>query len=142
MKKFLHLVAMLFIVVAANAQQGAKIEYKSDTIDYGTTNKDDDNGLRVFEFKNTGDADLIITDVKSSCGCTVPSKPKDPIKPGQTGKIEVKYNMHAGPIRKTITVQSNAVNVTGGTVVLKLKGEVIEKEKVDVLQKKKTIMDQ
>lgn len=142
MKKFLHLVAMLFIVVAANAQQGAKIEYKSDTIDYGTTNKDDDNGLRVFEFKNTGDADLIITDVKSSCGCTVPSKPKDPIKPGQTGKIEVKYNMHAGPIRKTITVQSNAVNVTGGTVVLKLKGEVIEKDKVDVLQKKKTIMDQ
>lgn len=142
MKKFLHLAAMLFIIITANAQQGAKIEYKSDTIDYGTTNKDDDNGLRVFEFKNTGDADLVISEVKSSCGCTVPSKPKEPIKPGQTGKIEVKYNMHAGPIRKTITVQSNAVNVTGGTVVLKLKGEVIEKEKVDVLQKKKTIMDQ
>lgn len=142
MKKILLLVAVMFAGMAAYAQSGAKIEFKSDTVDYGTTNKEDDNGLRVFEFTNTGDADLIITDVKSTCGCTVPSKPKDPIKPGQTGKIEVKYNMHAGPIRKTITVQSNAVNVPEGTVALKLKGEVVEKGKVDVLEKKKSLMDQ
>jgi hypothetical protein len=72
----------------------------------------------------------------------VPSKPTAPIAPGKSDKIEVKYNMHAGPIRKTITVMSNAVNVPDGTVALKIKGEVIEKGKVDVLQKKKTMMDQ
>lgn len=142
MKRFLPLVAVLFLNVAAFAQSGAKIEFKTDTIDYGTTNKEDDNGVRVFEFKNTGNAPLIISDVKTSCGCTTPSKPTGPIAPGKSDKIEVKYNMHTGPIRKTITVISNAVNVPEGTVALKIKGEVIEKDKVDVLEKKKTMMDQ
>jgi hypothetical protein len=139
MKRILGLVAVMVISAASYAQSGAKIEFKNETIDYGTVSKDADNGLRVFEFTNTGDADLIITDVKSTCGCTVPTKPKDPIKPGKTGKIEVKYNMNPGPIRKTITVQSNAVNVEGGMVALKIKGEVIKKEEVNILQKKKTL---
>jgi hypothetical protein len=99
-------------------------------------NKEDDNGIRVFEFTNTGDAPLIITNVQSSCGCTVPSKPTEPIAPGMTGKIEVKYNMHTGPIRKTITVESNAVNVEEGRVALKIKGEVVEKPVVNLLEKK------
>ncbi|MFP9099239.1 DUF1573 domain-containing protein [Flavobacterium sp. RHBU_24] len=142
MKKILPLVAVLFLGLGVFAQTGAKIEFKTDTIDYGTTNKEDDNGVRVFEFTNTGTAPLIISDVKSSCGCTVPSKPTQPIPPGKSDKIEVKYNMHTGPIRKTITVMSNAVNVPDGTVALKIKGEVVEKDKVDVLQKKKTMMDQ
>ena len=141
MKKILGLIAFIAISTASGyAQSGAKIEFKSDTVDYGTTTKEDDNGLRVFEFTNTGDAPLIITDVKSTCGCTVPTKPKDPVAPGKTGKIEVKYNMNPGPIRKTITVQSNAVNVPGGTIALKLKGEVVKKDEVNILQKKKTII--
>jgi len=140
MKKILGLIAfMVLSTTAIYAQSGAKIDFKSDTIDYGTVSKDSDNGLRVFEFTNTGDAPLIITDVKSTCGCTVPTKPKDPIAPGKTGKIEVKYNMNPGPIRKTITVQSNAVNVPGGTVALKIKGEVVKKEEVNILQKKKAV---
>lgn len=142
MKKILFFIAVLFISIGTYAQKGPKIEFKSDTVDYGTTNKDDDNGSRVFEFTNTGDAPLIITDVKSTCGCTVPSKPKDPIAPGKSGKIEVRYNMNPGPIRKTITVQSNAVNVPDGTIALKLKGEVVKKDEVNILQKKKTLMNQ
>jgi hypothetical protein len=63
--------------------------------------------------------------VLSTCGCTVPTKPNEPIMPGKTGKIEVKYNMAPGPIRKTITVESNAVNYESGRVALKIKGEVI-----------------
>lgn len=141
MKKFLHLAVLMFISVGAYAQSGPKIEFKSDTVDYGTTNKTDDNGIRVFEFTNTGNADLVITDVKSTCGCTVPSKPIAPIKPGKTGSIQVKYDMHPGPFRKTITVQSNAINVPDGVVALKLKGEIVEKDKTEVLQKKKTMMD-
>jgi hypothetical protein len=137
MKQIL-LIAAFLVNALATGQTGAKIEFKDkdNTIDYGTVNKEDDNGIRVFEFTNTGDAPLIITNVQSSCGCTVPSKPTEPIAPGMTGKIEVKYNMHTGPIRKTITVESNAVNVEEGRVALKIKGEVVEKPVVNLLEKK------
>ena len=137
MKKVIY-IAVLLLNATVFAQVGAKIEFKDkdNTIDYGTTNKEDDNGIRVFEFTNTGDADLIVTNVQSTCGCTVPSKPTEPIPPGKTGKIEVKYNMHTGLIRKTITVESNAVNTEDGKVAIKIKGEVIEKPVVNLLEKK------
>lgn len=124
MKNILHLVTLILFSTATYAQTGAKIEFKSDTIDYGSVSKDSDNGVRVFEFTNTGTSDLIISDVKSTCTCAVPTKPKGPIAPGKSGKIEIKYNLTPGPIRKTITVHSNAVNVNGGVVALKLKGNV------------------
>ena len=137
MKKYI-LIAFVFVNGIIFAQKGPKIEFKDkdNTIDYGTTNKDDDDGLRSFEFTNTGDAPLIITNVQSTCGCTIPTKPTEPIEPGKTGKIDVKYNMHTGPIRKTITVESNAVNVDEGRVAIKIKGEVIEKPVVNLLEKK------
>jgi hypothetical protein len=139
MKKYI-LIAFVLVNAVVFAQKGPKIEFKDkdNTIDYGTTNKDDDNGLRSFEFTNTGDADLVIINVQSTCGCTIPTKPTEPIKPGKTGKIDVKYNMHTGPIRKTITVESNAVNVEEGRVAIKIKGEVIEKPVVNLLEKKST----
>ncbi|WP_269684331.1 DUF1573 domain-containing protein [Flavobacterium lacustre] len=127
MKKIITLIAFVFISTISFAQNGPKIEFsaKDNTIDYGKISKGSDSGMRVFEFTNTGNSPLIITDVLSTCGCTVPTKPKDPIMPGKKGKIEIKYNMAPGPIRKTITVESNAVNVDGGRVALKIKGEVI-----------------
>ncbi len=64
---------------------------KTTTIDYGTIEKGAD-GVRIFEFTNTGDAPLIISKVNSSCGCTVPKKPEGPIIPGETGEIQVKYD--------------------------------------------------
>ena len=76
--------------------------------------------------------------LQSTCGCTVPTKPTEPIMPGMTGKIDVKYNMNPGPIRKTITVESNAINVEGGKIALKIKGDVILKPEVNILEKKKT----
>ena len=129
----------MMFAVSAMAQTGPKIEFKEETIDYGTVTKGEDNGLRVFEFKNIGDAPLIINDVKSSCGCTVPTKPQEPIMPGKTGKIEVQYNMNPGPISKTITVQSNAVNKDSGIIPLRIKGNVIVKEEVNLMEKKKTL---
>lgn len=118
----------------------AKIEFKSDIVDYGTIEKGSD-GVRVFEFTNTGNAPLIITSVKSTCGCTVPKKPEGPILPGETGKIEVKYDTNrVNPIRKTITVTSNADTPT---VALKIKGLVIDSSKTSVLEKKnKSVMEQ
>ncbi|MET1260794.1 MAG: DUF1573 domain-containing protein [Flavobacteriaceae bacterium] len=99
----------------------AKIEFKSETIDYGEIDKGSD-GVRVFEFTNTGDAPLVISDVRSSCGCTIPKKPDAPILPGATGEIQVKYDTkRVGPIRKAITVSSNADTPTK---ILKIKGTV------------------
>ncbi len=127
MKKTILIIVLVLLSGIGFAQTGPKIEFlaKDNTIDYGKVSKGNDNGIRNFEFKNTGDAPLIITDVLSTCGCTVPTKPTEPIMPGKTGKIEIKYNMAPGPIRKTITVESNAVNYENGRVALKIKGEVI-----------------
>jgi hypothetical protein len=127
MKNIAALIVIVLISSFGFAQNGPKIEFnaKDNTIDYGTVTKKKDNGIRSFEFTNTGDAPLIISNVLSTCGCTVPTKPEAPIMPGKTGKIDIKYNMQAGPIRKTITVESNAVNYEDGRIPLKIKGEVI-----------------
>ena len=127
MKNIALIIATILISSIGYTQNGPKIEFKAkdNTIDYGTVSKKNDNGIRSIEFTNTGDAPLIITNVLSTCGCTVPTKPNAPIMPGKTGKIDIKYNMQAGPIRKTITVESNAVNYEGGRIPLKIKGEVI-----------------
>jgi hypothetical protein len=124
------IIALIVFTLFSNISfsQAAKIEFstKENTIDYGRVTKGSDSGIRVFEFTNTGNAPLIITNVLSTCGCTVPTKPEAPIMPGKKGKIEVKYNMATGPIRKTITVESNAANYEGGRIALKIKGEVLE----------------
>ena len=132
-------VGMMSLGVFAQ-EKVAKIEFKTDTIDYGTVEKGSD-GVRVFVFTNTGNAPLIISDVKSTCGCTVPKKPEGPIMPGQTGEISVKYDTNrVNPIRKTITVTSNADTPT---VALKIKGEVVDSSKSSVLEKKgKSVMEQ
>ena len=127
MKKIITLMAILLVGSVGFAQSGAKIDFsaKDNTIDYGKVSKSSDNGVRVFEFTNTGNAPLIITSIQSTSNCTILSSTKDTILPGKKGKIEIKYNMTAGPIRKTITVESNAVNYEEGRVALKIKGEVI-----------------
>jgi len=83
MKQLITILFIGLISFSINAQ--AKIEFKSDTIDYGTIEKGSD-GVRVFEFTNTGDEPLIISKVSSSCGCTIPKKPKDPILPEKLEK--------------------------------------------------------
>ncbi len=122
MKKVAILLFVGLLALSVKAQdKTAKIEFKSETVDYGEIQKGSD-GVRVFEFTNTGDAPLIISKVSSSCGCTIPKKPEDPILPGKKGEIQVKYDTkRVGPIRKAITVISNADTPTK---VLKIKGEV------------------
>ena len=69
---------------------------------------------------------MIISNAKGSCGCTVPTWPKKPINPGEEGEIKVKYATNRlGPINKSVTVMSNA---TEGTKVLRIKGNVVEKQ--------------
>ena len=139
-KTFVILFISIFSLGMFAQDKVAKIEFESETIDYGTIEKGSD-GVRVFKFKNTGDAPLIVSAVKSSCGCTVPKKPTAPILPGENGEIEVKYDTkRVNPIRKTITVTSNADTPT---VALKIKGTVIDSSKSSVIgDKNKSILEQ
>lgn len=127
MKNLIIVVVTALFSFTTYSQSGPKIEFSTpdNTIDYGKVSKSDDNGIRSFEFKNTGDAPLQIINILSTKECSILSKPTSAIQPGQNGKIEVKYNMTPGPIRKTITVETNAVNQENGRVALKIKGEVI-----------------
>src|SRR5690606_27954479 len=82
---------------------GAGLLFESDVIDYGTIAKDSD-GNRQFVFTNNGNKPLIITNAQGSCGCTVPSYPKEPIAPGGKGVIGVKYSTdRVGAFSKTVT---------------------------------------
>jgi hypothetical protein len=129
MKKLVLIALVILVSFAANAQ--AKISFKSETVDYGEIAKGSD-GVRVFEFTNTGNSPLIISDVKSSCGCTVPKKPDGPVAPGESSTIQVKYDTNrVGPIRKTVTVYSNADEPIKA---LKIKGEILAEGK-SVLEK-------
>ena len=122
MKKAAVLLFIGLLTWGVSAQEKvAKIEFKTETLDYGEIEKGSD-GVRIFEFTTTGTAPLIISKVSSSCGCTIPKKPEEPIMPGDTGEIQVKYDTtRPGPIRKAITVISNADTPTK---ILKIKGEV------------------
>ncbi|MGC6526165.1 MAG: DUF1573 domain-containing protein [Flavobacteriaceae bacterium] len=142
MKKLFTLLLLSVFALQTYAQEKtAKIEFESKVIDYGTIEKGAD-GLRVFKFTNTGDAPLIVSGVKSSCGCTVPKKPEGPILPGESGEIQVKYDTNrVNPIRKTITVTSNADTPT---VALKIKGTVIDPNSTTSVMKstKKSVVEQ
>lgn len=120
-----------FLGSTLNAQDAKpQIKFESEVIDYGEIAKGS-NGVRQFKFTNTGDAPLVISRVYSSCGCTIPKKPEKPVAPGATGVIEVKYDTkRVGPIRKTITVYSNAAEATKA---IKIKGTVLDQS---VLEKK------
>lgn len=110
-------------VASAQIETGAKIEFKKETHDYGTV-KFGENGDCTFEFKNTGNEPLIISNAKGSCGCTVPDWPKEPIAPGETGKITVHYDtQRAGAINKSVTINSNAINEP--IKVIRIKGNVL-----------------
>lgn len=120
------LIGIALFSVQAAAQEpvnGAKIEFKKDVHDYGEVAYGGD-GITSFEFKNTGSAPLIISEAKKTCGCTVPDYPKEPIPPGGTGVIKVKYDTkRPGVINKTVTIVSNAVNEPN--YLIHIKGQVL-----------------
>jgi len=101
---------------------GADIKFETEVIDYGTIEQGAD-GVREFKFTNTGKAPLIISNAQGSCGCTVPTWPKEPIKPGESSVIKVKYDTkRVGPINKSVTITSNA---SEASKVLRIKGTIV-----------------
>ena len=131
----LSLIALFFASFTLQAQEAdkkqsnkkekvAEITFESLEHNYGNIYKGD-NGECEFVFKNTGKAPLTITNCRASCGCTVPSWPKDPIAPGKKSVIRVKYDTgRIGTINKSITVTSNAIN---NSVTLHITGHISEK---------------
>ncbi len=128
--KSLFFILFSFIGLSAMAQDGlnlaveggAQISFEEETIDYGTIVKGA-NGHREFVITNTGNEPLIISTCKGSCGCTVPKCPTEPVLPGETSTIKVKYDTNRlGKFTKTVSVTSNAgtpvktVKITGNVV--------------------------
>lgn len=127
MKKLTAFAIFLFMGIAVHAQ--AEIEFKKTTIDAGEIAYGFDETW-TFTLTNTGDEPLVISRVKTSCGCTTSSKPDGPIAPGQSEEIVVKYDTkRVGPIRKSITIYSNAAETP--TLALHIKGRVLPQESAE-----------
>jgi len=100
----------------------SEITFEKTAHDYGTI-KQSANGVYEFKFKNSGTEPLIISHAQGSCGCTVPKWPQEPIKPGESGVIQVSYDTkRVGPFNKSVTITSNAK--TEPTKVISISGVV------------------
>ena len=123
MKKLLGLITVLVVSFGSFAQSGAKIEFKEETINYGEVVKGEDDGIRVFEFTNTGDAPLIIENATASCGCTTPTWPPTPIMKGKSEKVKAGFNAASpGVFEKGIFVKVKGYDYP---VEIKITGEVV-----------------
>lgn len=127
---------------AAEFVQGAKLSLDKEVHDYGKIKKGAD-GSCYFTITNTGSEPLTITNAQGSCGCTVPSWPKEPIIPGESAKMKVTYATNrVGPINKSVTITSNSVD--GKVKMVKIKGEVLKPAPEDgapVLNKKSPMLN-
>lgn len=120
MKTFVTLVFGVFVIFGAIAQEAATVEasasgavitFQEDKFDFGDIYQGD-KVEHTFKFENTGTEALIITNVQTTCGCTAPNWPRDPVAPGQEGEIKVVFNSAGkmGVQNKIITIVSNATN--------------------------------
>jgi hypothetical protein len=132
MKRFLSFLTVAIAATAlscTNANSGAKpkaaeIKFAEAEHDFGTIEQNS-NAEYSFVYKNIGKEPLVVSNVQTSCGCTIPDWTKDPVKKNGSGVVKVHYNTHAvGGFTKTITVHSNASNTP---VTLTIKGVVVAK---------------
>jgi hypothetical protein len=120
---------ILFTTVSCSEKSGKKAEKKAAKIEFKDTSHDfgelkfGSDGSCEFIFKNTGQSPLILDNVRSTCGCTVPEWTREPVHASNTGKIRVIYDTHrVGAFSKTLIVFSNASN---SPVRLFIKGKVL-----------------
>jgi hypothetical protein len=102
------------------------MQFAETSHNFGTIKQDTKN-TKIFKFTNTGNEPLIIEDAQGSCGCTVPKFPKEPIKPGETGDIEVVYSpgKQQGAQSKTVTITANTNPITT-SINISAEVEVVE----------------
>ncbi|MDO5981570.1 DUF1573 domain-containing protein [Flavivirga spongiicola] len=130
-KKNMYLVIFIVLSFSCNSKTQkeevlinnklSSISFKNKLFDFGEIPAKK-NATAIFEFSNTGENPLVITDVKTSCGCTVPEYPKDILKSGKSGSIKVIYDAkYPGRFNKTITVFYNGKDSPKKIII---KGEV------------------
>ncbi len=137
MKKIFFTCSILVTTFFAKAQDGTVappdpnapvIKWEQTELDYGTIQQGED-GYREFKFTNVGKSDLLINSAHGSCGCTVPTWSKEPVKPGTSSTIRVHYDTNrVGQFTKNVTIISNAQS---GTDVLTIKGNVLNPTPVE-----------
>ncbi|MEI6021943.1 MAG: DUF1573 domain-containing protein [Bacteroidota bacterium] len=137
MKKLMSLLIAFFgFGMFLNAQESVipsmdpnapEMKFETEVIDYGMVDYDA-NGLREFKFTNVGKSPLTITSVQGECGCTAttidgkPGWPQEPILPGKSGVIKVKYDTkREGRFEKNVTITSNAKYASKK---VRIKGEI------------------
>jgi hypothetical protein len=120
---FLLTSSVSFAQTEVQLDNGPVISVDKDVHNYGELEKGGDPYCE-FTITNKGNEPLIISNAKGSCGCTVPEWSREPILPGESTVMKVKYDTkRVGPINKSVTVTSNAVNEP--TKVLRIKGKVL-----------------
>jgi hypothetical protein len=130
MRKILSLFFAV-VVCSLTAFAGAKAEFAEKSYDFGMVKEEKGKVSHEFLFTNTGDKPLVIISANASCGCTMPEFPKDPIKPGKTGKIKVTYNPSGRPgeFDKSVKIRYNSDGNKTARVTLKITGTVVPKSK-------------
>lgn len=136
--KYIFSFIIVCFVSFSFTQTNAKISFENETFDFGELPE----GPKVeteFKFTNTGTEPLIISRAKGSCGCTVPTWPKEPIAPGETGTIKVVYNTarRPGTFTKSVTLTTNA---TENTTVIKIRGKVVKEAEEDTMPVKEPLL--
>lgn len=136
MKKLLVSCLMMLFAFAAVAQEkaaaekGPQITFQETEFNFGDIQQGD-KVEHIFSFKNTGTAPLILSNVLTTCGCTAPEWPKEPIAPGKTAQIKITFNSAGkmGKQNKVITVVSNANNAQERVALV---GNILPKQSADV----------
>lgn len=146
MKRLITLLTIVSVVsfgaMAQSETEGAVMTFDFEKHDFGDLNEGDDAQVD-FVFTNTGDEDIMISNVKASCGCTTPFWSKEPVAPGEEGKITAKYNTNgkSGRFNKPITITYN--NKTNPTTRIFIQGNVIPKgTNAGVPEKKPSIVNE
>lgn len=111
---------------------GPFMEFESLTVDYGTIDQHSEP-LRILKFTNDGDEPLVITNAKGSCGCTVPTWPKEPVMPGESADIEIRYATNRlGKFTKTVKFTTNET-ANAPQHVIKVTGNVLKVEEQETV---------
>lgn len=122
MNRFLSFIIFILMASLVSAQSEASIQLSTEAIDYGVIRKGSD-GERTLTVSNKGNAPLVLSNCAGSCGCTVPTCPREPIMPNRSATISIKYDTNrSGPFSKMITIFSNDPQKT--STVVRITGEV------------------
>ena len=127
MKRLINTMLLLLAMTLTTVAQDndyADITFKELSYNFGTIKESKGPVTHKFEFTNTGNKPLILTNVTASCGCTRPEYPTKPIKPGKKGTIKVTFSPigRAGAFKKTVKVKTNGREPRS---VLQIQGTII-----------------